>query len=134
MTDRLAINYIQISGVLITGGSGALTSTELFLPHNGKTCSLQNLPDNRYYHSIDFIGSKVLLCGGGAGSSRTSCLQFLPDSSIGSWVNFATLAQGRYSHASHVFNGDLLLMGGDDSRNAEILGSGPQYNLQQVTR
>jgi hypothetical protein len=130
-TDRQSI--IFISGVLITGGTGAKTSTELFLPHSGKTCSLQSLPDIRHHHSLDVVSKKIILCGGG--SSLTSCLEFLPTSSTGTWANYGTLAQGRYAHTSHSFQGELIMLGGSaSSRTTEIIGKGMRYNLQQDTR
>lgn len=124
----------MVEGVLITGGYGALTSTELFLPHTGKTCSLQSLPDRREWHSLTVLSNQAILCGGGSGSFRTSCLQFLPNSSTGTWVNYASLAQSRYSHTAHVFQDKVLLLGGDDSPGtAEIIGSDTRYNLHQDT-
>ena len=133
-TDRQSI--ILISGVLVTGGFGARTSTQLFLPHTGKTCSLKSLPDKRYVHTMDVVSDKIIICGGYYGTT-TSCIQFLPTSSTGSWVYYATLAQGRSYHTSHVFQEDLLLMGGQERPNpgtTESIGKGTQYNLQQETR
>jgi hypothetical protein len=132
-TDRQTIYYIDISGVIITGGNGAGTSTEVFLPHTGKTCSLQSLPDSRHYHSMDTVANKTIICGGS--DTRTSCLEFLTTSSTGSWAHYATLAQGRYGHTTHSYQDDLLLMGGAASQGTtEIIGKGTQYNLQQDTR
>jgi hypothetical protein len=122
-----------ISGIIITGGRGAYTSTELFLPHTGKTCSLQSLPDNRYQHSMDVVENKIIVCGGT--SSQTSCLQFHSTSSTGSWTHYATLAQRRYGHTTHVFQGDMMLYGGSVSkRTSEIMGKSTQYNLRHDTK
>ena len=133
MTHRQPIFNMLISGIIITGGRGAYTSTELFLPHTGKTCSLQSLPDNRYQHSMDVVSNKIIVCGGS--SSQTSCLQFHPTSSRGSWTNYATLAQRRYSHTTHVFQGDMMLYGGSASkRTSEIIGKSTLYNLQHDTK
>jgi hypothetical protein len=118
--------------VIITGGSGALTFTEVFLPHTGKTCSLQSLPDKRYYHSMDTVAKKTIICGGWY--TRTSCLEFLTTSSTGSWAHYATLAQGRYQHTTHSYQDDLLMLSGYGSPGTtEIIGKGTQYNLQQDT-
>jgi hypothetical protein len=79
------------------------------------------------------VGDKIILCGGD--DTRTSCLEFLPTSSTGSWAPYATLALGRYRHTSHVFKDDLLLLGGSVSkRTTEIIGKGAQYDLKQDTR
>ena len=84
---------------------------------------------------MDVVSKKIIMCGGLSGSSLTSCLEFLPTSSTGSWAHYATLAQGRYAHTSHVFQGELLLLGGDVSKGTtEIIGKGTQYNLQQDTQ
>jgi hypothetical protein len=69
--------YTIAAGILIAGGSNAYTSTEVFLPGTGKTCALADLPDQRYEHTLDTVGTTVLLCGGGRSAyARTSCLQF----------------------------------------------------------
>ena len=83
---------------------------------------------------MDTIAEKIILCGGYDANSRTSCLEFLPTSSTGSWAQYATLAQGRYEHTTHVFQDELLLMGGSVSPGTtEIIGKGTQYDLQQDT-
>ena len=128
----------NISGVLIAGGtgpSGASTSTELFLPHTGTSCSLQSLPDIRYKHSMDKVSDQIILCGGGQGPTQTSCLEFVPTPSTGSWKKYKTLAQRRYDHNSFAFKGDLILLGGAaNTQTTEIVGKGRKFNLKQDTR
>ena len=86
---------------------------------------------------MDVVSNKIILCGGR--DTQTSCLQFLLTSSTGSWVNYTTLAQGRYGHTSqsHVFkdaeDATMLLGGYVSPRTTELIGSGTQYNLQQDT-
>jgi hypothetical protein len=83
---------------------------------------------------MDTIAEKIILCGGGDTNTWTSCLEFLTTSSTGSWANYATLAQGRWGHTSHVFQDELLLLGGLVSKGTtEIIGKGTQYDLQQDT-
>ena len=65
-----------VGGILIAGGLGADTSTEVFLPGTGKTCALADLPDKRYYHTLDTVGTTAVLCGGEYGDARISCLEF----------------------------------------------------------
>lgn len=134
----VVLDNSTIYGVLITGGGESGKSTELFLPDTGKTCSLQPLPDSRHRHSLDNVAGKIILCGGPTYSITdtrgTTCLEFLPNSSTGSWVQYATLALARFFHTSFSYQGDLLLMGGADSKTTtEILGKGPQYDLLQRT-
>ena len=82
---------------------------------------------------MDFLKDHAVVCGGG-GSTQTTCLQFLPNSTTaGSWVSYGTLAQSRYLHGSHVFQDQLILMGDHHRlkpRTTEILGKGLQFNLQ----
>ena len=79
------------------------------------------------WHSLDVVSKKIIMCGGAA--TWTSCLEFLPTSSTGSWANYATLVHGRY-----VFQEDILMMGGSFSKGTtEIIGKGLQYNLLQET-
>ena len=118
------------TGVLIAGGSGTGITTELFLPVTGKTCSLASLPSPRTGHTLNLVGSTIVLC------SAKSCLQFQPSSGTGSWSSYSTLAESRYYHTSHVTqDGLLLLLGGDGSREtAELVGGGEGYNLKYGIR
>ena len=117
--------------MLIAGGSGTGITTELFLPMTGKTCSLASLPSPRTGHTLNLVGSTIVLC------SAKSCLQFQPSSGTGSWSSYSTpLAESRYYHTSHVTqDGLLLLLGGDGSREtAELVGGGEGYNLKYGIR
>jgi hypothetical protein len=79
---------------------------------------------------MDTVAERIILCGGGDGSARTSCLEFLPTTSTGSWVYYATLAAGRFGHTSHVFKGEVLILAGHVSRTStEMLGKGLQYSI-----
>ena len=73
------VNLSIVVGILIAGGSsdGASTSTEVFLPGSGQTCALADLPDSRYFHTLDTVSNTGVLCGGGdTAYTKTSCLQF----------------------------------------------------------
>ena len=52
-----------IVGILIAGGSGAGTSTEVFFPSSGKTCMVADLPDDTlhiFMMSMPFTDMHVL--------------------------------------------------------------------------
>ena len=75
----LILIEILAAGILIAGGERDLTSTEVFLPGTGKTCVQADLPDKRYHHTLDTVGTTIVMCGGwrwGGDIIDTSCLQF----------------------------------------------------------
>ena len=75
---------------MIAGGVGASTdgastdgaSTDVFLPGTGQTCTLADLPEQRYSHTLNTLDSTGVLCGGGHRDPRTSCLQFNQTSGV----------------------------------------------------
>ena len=125
---------MYFAGILITGSVGAYTSTEVFIPDTGKTCSLPDLPKSRYGHTLDTLGNTPVICGGDG--TDTSCLQFTPTSAGGVWTNYTTTMQRRYKHSSWVSSAGLVLMGGYYSgTTAEIVPSGGgNFSLLQNTR
>lgn len=123
-------------GILIAGGSGATTSTEVFLPGTGQTCTLPDLPDERYRHTLDTVADIGVLCGGGANdATRTSCLQF--SQSSGTWTGYATTLESRYGHTSWVSPDGLVLKGGwrdtEGATTSEIVNGGMNFTLVQDT-
>ena len=97
-----------ISAVLITGGSSATRSAEVYHPATGGSCRLPDLPDDRYSHTQD----GALTCGGAR--QRTSCLKWSPDS--GTWTPSHTLTDYRAEHVSWTPDpslGTYLIGGGD---------------------
>merc|ERR1712142_657537 len=70
-----------VTGIVITGGYGGssyLTTTELFNPSTGKTCSIKDLPVARHYHTLDQLeDGSLVACGGyGDSSNYKSCVRF----------------------------------------------------------
>ena len=94
--------------ILITGGYGSLNTAELYLPSSGLSCSLPNLPGDRWEHTQESSG---LLCGGYG--SEESCIQWSP--ATGTWEELLTLDVGRNNHVSWTpSNGTgTYLLGGD---------------------
>jgi len=114
-------------------GGGRLTSTEVFIPDTGKTCSLPDLPEGKYdFITMDTLGNTPVICG--AYDTYTACLQFTPAGGV--WTNYTTTLKRRDSHSSWVSSAGLVLMGGYYSATTtEIVPSGGgNFSLVQVTR
>ena len=130
---------IIFEGIVITGGNdggGTLTTTELFNPSTGKSCSIKDLPMNRIHHTLDQLeDGSLVACGGGTSSNtRKTCVRFGGSAPHGEWTDYSTLVYNRYGHTSFVSQGKILLMGGEGSRKTtELVGEGEKYNLQQNT-
>eukprot|EP00091_Calanus_sinicus_P012997 TRINITY_DN28997_c0_g1_i1.p2 TRINITY_DN28997_c0_g1~~TRINITY_DN28997_c0_g1_i1.p2 ORF type:complete len:163 (-),score=50.34 TRINITY_DN28997_c0_g1_i1:16-447(-) len=92
-------------GIILSGGGEALTSVEVFDPSTGLSCSLPNLPEERFAHTMD----NLLICGGE--ESGTTCLSF----SSGEWMTSLTLLEERYDHTSWQTDQGLVLMGGSEA-------------------
>ena len=105
-----------LDAVLITGSLYSPRDTaELYLPSSGVSCSLPQLPDERWDHTMESSG---LLCGGGG--TRDTCLQWSPDT--GSWEKLITLDNGRYWHVTWTPGTDTgtYLMGGGNGNGRTI--------------
>ena len=97
--------------VLITGGTGAEKSAEIFNPASDPTsCSLPELPEIRSTHSQD----GGLTCGGNGPSANNTCVKWNPAS--GSWEQTPfTLLEPRIFHVSWETPTGVYLIGGDSS-------------------
>jgi hypothetical protein len=144
--------YIIVVGILIAGGLGAKTSTEVFLPGTGQTCTLADLPDPRYDHTLNTLDNSGVLCGGGnGGDAMPSCLQFSITTGViiitiyivctqpvsGTWTSYgAALQEERYGHTSWVSPAGLVIMGGiisGSGTTTEIVNGGMNFTLVQRT-
>ena len=112
--------YLEITGVLITGGSFRASKTaELYLPSSGKSCSLPGLPQAALEHTVSDGG---LLCGGLNNDNQginDNCLQWRPE--LGSWQKFLTLGLIRNNHVSWTSENSSThyLMGGGQTFGSE---------------
>ena len=136
-----ALRLVQLLiGILITGGSdnqntnrSASKSTEVFLPHSGKTYSLESLPGPKLFSTLDLVSGTEVLCGGDR-TNPGNCLQFLQTSKKGLWISFANLQHKRYEHSSWASPDGLILFGGSGSDySTEIVGGGKGFNLNENT-
>ena len=120
-------------GIILSGGDDALTSVEVFIPSTGQGCSLPELPDERYDHTMD----SLLICGGGYDQPNisTTCMSF----TAGQWITSHTLVEGRTRHSSWQTEQGVVLMGGGISHDtSEIVANigeqgGPAFAMQYST-
>ena len=113
---KLNIGIVFLA-VLITGNTNSPRDTaELYVPSSGVSCTLPQLPDSRYRHTVD---SKGLLCGGW--STSGTCLQWSPDT--GTWDLQLTLDVKRSDHVSWTPGTEVgtYLMGGGYSQRTTTL-------------
>ena len=110
------IYVIHHPGLVISGGEGALTSVEIFIPSTNHSCTLPSLPDWRYHHTM----SGLTICGGL--DTKTTCLQL----SFGVWGVTHTLRKERWDHSSWQSDQHgLILMGGwGGAMSSEVVEQG----------
>ena len=98
-----------VSAVLITGSASSSNrrTAEIYNPLTKASCSLPQLPDDRYWHTQE----GDLACGGeGSQSSGTTCVKWSPVS--GTWTKSHTLRQARNGHVSWASASGVYLIGG----------------------
>ena len=100
---------MMISGDVL--GSG--TKVEVISPNSNVSCSVPDLPQPRYGHSMN----NNTVCGGYSTGLMKSCYQL---TSVG-WTKSHTLQYRRSDHCSWEVKDGIILLGGINSRNtAEI--------------
>ena len=90
MVNVTWVNIMNIlySGLIISGGFNSIQSVEVYIPSTGQHCELPDMPDGRYYHSME--GMEV--CGGDDTDTQTSCLSLTDE---GTWERTTTLLERR---------------------------------------
>ena len=89
------------------GGTGAKVEVEVISPSSNVSCSVPDLPQPRYYHTMN----NNTVCGGGGGTgtdTRTSCDQL----TTAGWTRSHTLIHRRYLHSSWEVEDGIILLGG----------------------
>jgi len=128
--------------LLVTGGYDGYApwTAEVWDP-SCDNVTLPDLPDYRFYHSLDYVDGKVMLCGGEfvVGPPTAFCYSLGPDLQ---WLPHTNLTTDRFSHASAVSWGKLSLIGGafmDHSYSSESIYPAfqatwtPGFNLTEVS-
>ena len=106
----------------MSGGWGAQTDVEIFFPDTGRSCKLPDLPENRNGHTMNGIWEKLVICGGGADSTQSSCIYLNTESKT--WENYLkTTVYPRDGHTSWTVNEELFLLGGQESTHTLEVGS-----------
>ena len=94
--------------MLISGGTGSSTKVEVISPSGNVSCSPPDLPQPRYYHTMN----NNIVCGGNGGAdTKTSCDQL---TSAG-WNKSHTLKYRRSGHCSWEVEDGIILLGGANS-------------------
>ena len=112
------------------GPSESHKSVEAITTDGFPLCTLPDLPDQRYGHTMD----NHIMCGGP--STGSSCLYYV----AGKWTKYRNdLKFERYYHVSwRQPDGEVLLLGGEQSMKTSemVLSSGHQkgFNLQHEVR
>ena len=114
--------FTEKNAVLIVGGWDNLGNTEVFFPSTGTGCSVvkYSFPDVIHSTTMDTVGDKTILCGGGG--AQTKCYEFKPvASSPIVWTKYSDLNITRYEHTSWASNEGPVLIGGYEpfGKNAE---------------
>ena len=117
----------------MTGGEETRRSVEVYEPDTGRSCSLPDLPESVYHHTMDTVNGVPVLCGGIL-KENDKCWWL--NSSSGVWEIYATGLKDRERHTSWVSPVGLILIGGTHQgvTTTELVPSGgPQFSLQHNT-
>ena len=103
----------------------SLKSIEAITTDGTPLCTLPDLPDDRYFHTMD----NHILCGGS--KTRTSCLNYV----AGNWTKYGDdlMTEREYHVSWQRPDGKVLLIGGYGDNTSEVVSSsGHQkgFNLQ----
>lgn len=94
---------------MVSGGqNGRSSMVEVISPTGNVSCQVPQLPNERYFHTMD----NNTICGGGGGSvTWTSCIKITPSG----WVQTHNLTQISFAHSSWVVEDGIILIGGTGS-------------------
>jgi len=133
-SPKATVNSTRVEGILISGGHGAETATDLYIGNN-KTCSLPALPDQRWDHTMGVVEGMPVICGGTKQQysidsvTPHTCLRFTSSSTAGVWTDYFTMSCPRTQPTSWVSKEGLVVFGGGNCFGAEIVPSGGGFGF-----
>jgi len=131
------LRLTQGQGQVVVGGHGdngrRLSSVELFPPSDN--CSIPDLPQPRFGHSLSLLsGGRLVVCGGANGPSvLDSCSTWVAGNT--SWTPFHTMSVARSGHTAWTppsLPDSIVLLGGGGSAadlTAETVPGGGGFDL-----
>ena len=126
--DSENINISISVAILITGGSGAEQSAEVFRPWSNTTCQLPSLPDKRWGHAQ----AGQLLCGGSSSSTQRSCLKW--NLQGGGWTTLPTLSEEYWGSSIWDHGDQLVIMVGEDIAALKSSETSRSFRVKYSTR
>jgi len=123
---NLVVKVVDEKVILVAGGRSSTQSVEAITTDGTPLCTLPNLPDERYAHTMD----NHIMCGGG--NTQSSCLHYV----AGKWTKYRN--DLKFKRTYHVSwrrqDREVILMGGGNGQKTSevVSSSGHQkgFNLQ----
>ena len=112
-----SISHLAPGQVLVGGfDNDILSSVELFPRPSPDACSIPDLPQARYGHSLSLLsGGRIVVCGGSFDGDSLSSVELFPRSSSDA-CSIPDLPQARDSHSlSLLSGGKIVVCGGSPS-------------------
>jgi len=128
------------AGILITGGEGAETSTDLYIVGENKTCTLPPLPGERVNHAMGVVDGTPVICGGSKNQyvrdteTGFTCLHFTPSSTAGVWTEYVKMSCLRTQPSGWVSKEGFVVFGGGDCVSAEVVPLGESFSIRPSKR
>jgi len=123
---NLVVKVVDEKVILVAGGRSSTQSVEAITTDGTPLCTLPDLPDERYAHTMD----NHIMCGGG--NTQSSCLHYV----AGKWTKYRNDLQ--FERANHVSwrrqDREVIIMGGGNGKKtSEVVSSSNHqkgFNLQ----
>ena len=114
------------------GGSGYLTSTELYEPATNTWSNTRDLAAGRTSHTATLLSNgKVLVVGGFNGASMASAELY--DPATNRWSGAGNLTTGRYYHTATLLPNGKVLVAGGASTGGVLQAAAELYNPETNT-
>merc|ERR1711971_1034259 len=127
-TASTTTSFQQDWGQVVVGGGGWNDDTvELFPPPPSDTCSIPNLTQSRYIHTLSLLsGGRLVVCGGHEDSrlpdKHDSCISWVAGNT--SWTHLYDMSLARNGHTAWTppsLPDSIVLLGGRDNQDSDEL-------------